>query len=122
MPASVRALRGATTIDEDSPEEIDRKVIALLAEMFRRNEIDHDDLISVVLTATDDIHSQFPAASARKFGLGDVPLLCARELDIVGSTPRCIRLLVHLSTERSRSELHHVYLEGAAGLRDDLPA
>lgn len=122
MPAAVRALRGATTIDHDSPDEIDRKVIALLAEMFRRNDISHDDLISVILTATDDVHSQFPAVSARKYGLGDVPLLCARELDIVDATPRCIRILVHLSTELSRADLHHVYLEGAAGLRDDLPA
>ena len=122
MPAAVRALRGATTIDEDTPEEIDRKVIALLEAIFERNAIDHDDLVSVILTATDDVHSQFPAVSARKFGLGDVPLLCARELDITGATARCIRVLIHLTTERSRSELHHVYLEGAAGLRDDLPA
>ncbi len=122
MPNAVRALRGATTIDEDTPAEIDRKVEALLAELFTRNEIHNDDLISIVLTATDDIHSQFPAASARRFGLGDVPLLCARELDIVGATPRCIRVLIHLTTTRTRAELHHVYLEGAAGLRDDLPA
>lgn len=122
MTSSVRALRGATTIDEDTPAEIDRKVLALLTTLFERNDVHHDDLISVVLTATDDIHSQFPAAAARKFGLGDVPLLCARELDITGATPSCIRVLIHLNTERARSELHHVYLEGAAGLRDDLPA
>ena len=54
-------------------------------------------------------------------GLGDVPLICARELDVDGGTPRCIRVLMHLTTERSRAELHHVYLEGAVGLRDDLP-
>ena len=59
--------------------------------------------------------------AARAVGLGDVPLLCARELDIVGGTPRCIRVLMHLTTERSRSDMRHVYLEGAVGLRDDLP-
>jgi chorismate mutase len=119
---NVRALRGATTVDEDTEEQIFERVIALLDEMCERNGIDKDDLISVVFTATDDIHSAFPAAAARKFGLGDVPLLCARELDIDGGTERCIRVLMHLTTERSRAELHHVYQQGASGLRDDLPA
>lgn len=117
----VRALRGATTVDDDTEEQVFERVIALLEAMFARNDIDKDDLISIIFTATDDIHSVFPAAAARKFGLGDVPLLCARELDIEGGTTRCIRVLMHLGTERSRAELHHVYLEGASGLRDDLP-
>jgi chorismate mutase len=117
----VRALRGATTVDADTREDVHARVLALLEAMFERNEIDHDDVISVIFTATDDIHSCFPAEAARVFGLGDVPLLCARELDIDGGTPRCIRVLLHLSTERSRTELHHVYLEGASSLRDDLP-
>ncbi|HSL57827.1 MAG TPA: chorismate mutase [Acidimicrobiales bacterium] len=121
MPASVRALRGATTVDDDTAEQIHERVVALLGEMFTRNDVDHDDVISVVLTATPDIHAAFPAAGAREFGLGDVPLLCAQELDIDGATPRCIRVLLHLTTERSRTELRHVYLEGARGLRDDLP-
>lgn len=120
MPA-LRALRGATTVDVDEKEHLFERVVTLLDALFTRNDIDHDDVVSVIFTATDDIHSAFPAEAARKFGLGDVPLLCARELDIQDAVPRCIRLLIHLSTERSRSELHHVYLERAAGLRDDLP-
>jgi chorismate mutase len=120
MPA-VRALRGATTVDVDTPEQITERVLALLAGMFERNGIDHDDVISVIFTATEDVTSMFPAEAARKFGLGDVPLLCARELSIDGGAPRCIRVLMHLTTELSRAELHHVYLEGAKGLRDDLP-
>src|SRR3954462_1873126 len=120
MPA-VRGLRGATTIDVDEPGHLTEPVLALLPELFERNGIDHEDLISIVFTATDDIHSIFPATAARKFGLGDVPLICARELDIESATPRCVRVLIHLMTERSRAELHHVYLEGARGLRDDLP-
>ncbi|MDQ1376678.1 MAG: chorismate mutase, partial [Acidimicrobiaceae bacterium] len=59
--------------------------------------------------------------AARAVGLGDVPLICARELDVVGGTPLCIRVLMHMNTDRPRAELHHVYLEGARGLRDDLP-
>jgi chorismate mutase len=117
----VRALRGATTVDDDTEEQIHERVIALLDAMFARNGLDKEHLISIIFTATDDIRSIFPAAAARKFGLGDVPLLCARELDVEGGTPRCIRVLMHLTTERDRSELHHVYLEGARGLRDDLP-
>jgi chorismate mutase len=121
VPSAVRGLRGATTVDADTEDQITERVLALLDEMFARNELDHDDVISVLFTATDDIHSIFPAAPARKFGLGDVPLICARELDISGATPLCIRVLMHINTERSRADLRHVYLEGAFALRDDLP-
>lgn len=89
--------------------------------MFERNGVDHDDLVSLLFTATDDLHAAFPAAGAREFGLGDVPLLCARELDIEGAMPRCIRVLVHLESDLDRASLRHVYLHGAVGLRDDLP-
>ena len=121
MPPAVRALRGATTVDEDTRDQVTERVCALLTTMFERNGIAHDDLISILFTATDDIHSVFPATAARALGLGDVPLICARELDIDGGTPRCIRVMAHLTTDRLPGELRHVYLEGAAGLRDDLP-
>lgn len=121
MTSAVRALRGATTIDADTGDDVRSRVIALLQEMVSRNDVEHDDVISILFTATDDIHSIFPAAAAREIGFGDVPLICARELDIVGATPLCIRVLMHLNTDRSNAELRHVYLEGASGLRDDLP-
>jgi chorismate mutase len=117
----VLGLRGATTCDEDSVEEIDRKTQALVREMLDRNQIEHEDIVSILFTATDDLHAQFPATSARALGLGDVPLICARELDIQGAMPRAIRVLMHLFTSRSRAELHHVYLGAARTLRDDLP-
>jgi chorismate mutase len=121
VTSAVRALRGATTVDADTAEQVADRTIALLDALLERNDAHHDDLISILFTATDDIHSTFPATAARKTGLGDVPLICARELDIVGSMPRCIRVLMHLNTERTRGELHHVYLEGTRSLRDDLP-
>ncbi len=121
MSPAVRALRGATTVDADTPEQVHERVGALVNEMLARNDVDKDDLISIVFTATDDVVTAFPAAAARGMGLGDVPLLCARELDVKGGTPMCIRVLMHVNTERSRAELRHVYLEGAKGLRDDLP-
>ena len=122
MPAAVRALRGATTVDEDTPAQLQERVVALLRAMFDSNGVEHDDLISIFFTATPDVVSAFPAAVARTAGLGDVPLICAQEIPVPGSTPRCIRVMAHLVTERGRDELHHVYLEGAQGLRDDLPA
>jgi chorismate mutase len=118
----LRGLRGATTVDEDTEEQIHERVVALLEQMLARNGVHHDDLVSIVFTATDDIHAAFPAAAARRYGLGDVPLLCARELDIRGGTPRCIRVLMHIESDQPRAALHHVYLEGAVGLRDDLPS
>lgn len=121
MPVAVRALRGATTVDVDEEAHVHERTIELLQAMCERNAVVHDDVISILFTATDDIHSTFPAAGARKMGLGDVPLICARELDITEGTPRCLRVMMHLSTERTRAELHHVYLEGAVNLRDDLP-
>jgi chorismate mutase len=121
MAAKVRALRGATTVEEDTSEHVTSRVTALVAEMLSRNEIEHADIVSILFTATDDIHSIFPATAARTIGLGDVPLICARELDITGATPRCVRIMMHLYTEAEPDELHHVYLEGAAALRDDLP-
>jgi chorismate mutase len=121
MPKEMRALRGATTVDADTAEQIDDRVQALVAAMLERNGVDKADVVSVLFTATGDIHAMFPATAARSLGLGDVPLLCARELDIVGATPLCIRILMHLVTNRDPKDLHHVYLEGARGLRDDLP-
>lgn len=121
LRASVRALRGATTVDADTPDQVTERTQELLGHMLERNEVDHADLISIILTTTPDVVSKFPALAAREMGLGDVPLLCASEIDVVGATPRCIRVMVHLTTPRQRGELHHIYLHGARGLRDDLP-
>ena len=118
-PRRLRGLRGATTVDEDTESQVGERTQALLREMVRRNDLDHADIVSVLFTVTDDVHSMFPATAARAIGFGDIPLICARELDIVGGTARCIRVLMHVETGAER--LHHVYLEGARGLRDDLP-
>ncbi|WP_426572894.1 chorismate mutase [Aquihabitans sp. McL0605] len=122
MPSAVRALRGATTCDVDDPAQITERTVALLEEMFARNGVDHDHLISILFTTTPDLVSTFPATAARTIGLGDVPLLCAQEIPVPGSMSMCIRVMAHLETDRARSELHHVYLEHAVSLRDDLPS
>ena len=117
----LRALRGATTVDRDEPEHITERVVALLEEMLERNGVHHDDLISMLFTATSDIHSMYPPAAARTIGLGDVPLIGAMEIDVPTGTKQCIRIMAHLETTKTRAEMRHVYLEGARGLRDDLP-
>ena len=117
----VRALRGATTVDRDEPEHITERVVTLLEELWARNDVHHDDLISILFTATPDIHSMYPPTAARTIGLGDVPLIGAQEIDVPSGTKMCIRIMVHLETELSRAEMRHVYVEGARGLRDDLP-
>jgi chorismate mutase len=122
MDRAVRALRGAITVDSDTPEQVTERTCRLLEALLEANGVDHEDLISIVFTTTPDVVSMFPATAARTTGLGDVPLLCASEIDVPGATPRCIRVLVHLVTDRPRDQLHHVYLEGARALRDDLPA
>ncbi|MGO9456794.1 MAG: chorismate mutase [Acidimicrobiales bacterium] len=118
---SVRAVRGATTVDEDTVEQVNERVQELLAEVMSRNALVEDDVISIIFTATPDVVSSFPATAARGMGFGAVPLLCAAEIPVPGSMPRCLRALLHVSTTRSRDELRHVYLHGAQGLRDDLP-
>jgi chorismate mutase len=120
-PHTVRAVRGATTVDQDTADQVTARVQELLTEIMARNGLVEDDLISVIFTATADVLSMFPATAARGIGFGAVPLLCAAEIPVPGSMPRCIRVLLHVSTDRTRDQLRHVYLHGAQVLRDDLP-
>ena len=117
MSRTVWAIRGAITIPADTAEEVATGVRELLAEIFTRNELVADDIISIVFTTTEDVSSMFPATAARAMGLDDVPLLCAREIPVPGAVGLCIRVLLHVHTERARSELEHVYLRGATVLR-----
>jgi len=118
---TVRGLRGATTVDEDSVAQVTQRSQELMRALMDRNELVDEDIISVVFTATPDVTSCFPATAVREIGFGAVPLLCAAEIAVPGSMPRCIRVLLHIHTTKSRDEMHHVYLHGAQGLRDDLP-
>ena len=116
----LRAFRGATRLSADDAAEMTDAVAELVVELMRRNGLEHDDLVSVVFTATPDLHCMFPAAAARTAGLGDVPLLCAQEIDVAGALDRVVRVLMHAETGRPRSEVVHVYLRGAEVLRQDL--
>lgn len=117
---SVRAVRGATQLTSDTREEMLERVAEMVTEVMTVNDLDVDDFISVIFTATTDLVAEFPAYAARRLGFGEIPLLCARELEIAGSMPRVVRMMAHINSDRPRSEITHVYLHGAAALRSDL--
>ena len=116
----VRAARGAIVVPADEAAALLEATERLLVAMLERNQVDRDDLISVLFTATDDLRSAFPAEAARRMGLGLVPLMCAREIPVGGSMPGVVRVLMHFHSERGLDEVAHVYLDGAESLRDDL--
>lgn len=116
----IRAIRGAIQIDRDEKDEVMRATAELLSKMLHANEIDTDALISVFFTATPDITSEFPALGARQLDLGDVPLMCAVEMSVVGSMPRVIRIMAQVESDTPRKYIEHTYLRGAAALRLDL--
>src|SRR3984885_345700 len=120
-PLMVRGVRGATTVDVDTAAQVTERSQELILRLMERNDLTEEDFVSVLFTATADVTSIFPATAIREIGFGAVPLLCAAEIAVPGSMPLCIRVLLHVSTTRSREEIHHVYLHGAQVLRDDLP-
>lgn len=117
---SVRAVRGATQLEADERDHLLSRVEEMVRGVMEANELTLDDFISILFTSTSDLNSEFPAYAARKLGFHDVPLMCARELEIEGSMPRVIRMMAHVDTHLTRAEVTHVYLHGAAALRRDL--
>ena len=114
---AVRAIRGATRVDVDAPEQVLQATRELLRQLLDANGLAVDDVISILFTATRDLSSQAPALAARQLGLAGVALLCAQEMEVPGSMPRVVRLMAHVETERTRAELCHVYLRGTEVLR-----
>lgn len=116
------ALRGATTLDSDTREQVLSRTAEMLTALMERNDLRTDEIVSLVFTATGDICSEFPAAAVREAGISDVPMLCARELgiDADSNIPLCVRVLAHVYTARPRAVLRHAYLHEARQLRSDL--
>jgi chorismate mutase len=115
----LRALRGAITVEENEADTILSATEELVREVVGRNSLSHDDIVSCIFTCTGDLDAEFPAVAARNLGLSDVPLLCAREMQVPGSLPRVIRLLMHCYCD-PETEASHVYLREAVTLRKDL--
>ena len=117
---SVRAIRGATQVAENSPEAIAAGVKELLTEILQSNEITPSEVISVLFTASPDLNAAFPAAFAREVGFESVPLICAVEIDVPGALERTIRVMAHIETQKNADEISHIYLHGAKALRRDI--
>ena len=117
---TLRAIRGAIQVDENSASSIHAGVKELLSAILEENGITPAEVISVILTSTPDLTADFPAVGAREIGFGSVPLLCASEINVPGALPRVIRVMLHCSIDRKTNEISHIYLRGATALRRDL--
>ncbi len=117
---TVRAIRGATQLDRDERAHLFERTGELVREVMAANGVGTDALISILFTVTPDLRSDFPAAAAREMGMGDVPLMCAVEIDVPDALPRVVRLMAHAELDVPRAQVRHVYLHGATVLRKDL--
>lgn len=120
---NIRGIRGATTISTDAKADVLSATRELLDAILKSNpELKTVDIASVIFTTTEDIASAYPALAARQMGWDLVPMMCACEIPVTGSLPRCIRVLIHWNTEKEQSAIKHVYLRDAVKLRPDLVA
>jgi chorismate mutase len=117
---NVRAIRGATTINVNEREDILNETKKLLLEIKKANKLNMDDVISIIFTVTEDVDSVFPAFAAREMGWTDLPLLCTREIDVPGSLKKCIRVLLHVNSDKTNKDMKHIYLKEAVKLRPDI--
>ncbi|MSQ40859.1 MAG: chorismate mutase [Dehalococcoidia bacterium] len=115
--AKVRGIRGATTADTNTRDDILAATIELLQELVRANQVSPDDVAAVIFTTTPDLNAEFPAQAARRMGWDDVPLLGASEISVPNGPTLCVRILMLVNTEKGQKDLSHVYLRGARNLR-----
>ncbi|MCR9118354.1 MAG: chorismate mutase [bacterium] len=120
MNMACRGVRGATTVEKNTREEVLNATRQLLALMIRANGIEASDVSSAIFTSTADLNAEFPALAARQLGWLDVPLLCTHEISVPGSLPMCIRILAQWNTAKTQKEVQHIYVKDAARLRPDL--
>jgi chorismate mutase len=112
-----RGIRGATTADHNDRAEILAATTGLLQLMVSQNNLNIDDIASIIFTVTEDLDAVFPALAARQLGWSDIALMCMREIPVPNSLGKCIRVLLHVNTSRSASEMQHIYLRDAVSLR-----
>ncbi len=117
---NLRGVRGATDVPSNDAHEILEATKELLQEMLQKNSIRKEEIAAIIFTMTADLNAVFPAEAARQLGWTYVPLFCPSEIDVPGALPRCIRILMLINTAKAQEEIHHVYLRGAAVLRQDL--
>lgn len=112
-----RGIRGATTVERNDKETILAATKELLQLLIEKNDLHPEDVASAIFTTTADLDAEFPALAARYLGWTEVALMCTREIPVPGSLGMCIRILLHVNTTRSSSEIQHVYIRGAVNLR-----
>ncbi len=112
-----RGIRGATTVEHNTREEILAATTEMLQILIQRNALQAEDIASAIFSVTDDLDAEFPALAARKLGWTEVALMCSREIPVPHSLRKCIRVLLHVNTTRSAAEIQHVYIHGAVTLR-----
>jgi len=120
MTTCCRGVRGATTVEQNEPAAILEATSELLLALIEANGLLSEDVASALFTVTADLDAAYPARAARDLGWTDAALMCAGEIPVPGSLPRCIRVLIHWNTESAQSEVKHIYLREAATLRPDL--
>lgn len=116
----IRGIRGAVQVSANTKEALVDAVPHLIEEMLLANELGFDSVISVLFTSTSDLDADFPASAARKLPIGEIPLICAKEIDVPGAMPRVVRVLMHVESTKPRSQIHHIYLGATKSLRADL--
>ncbi|HEX6292251.1 MAG TPA: chorismate mutase [Herpetosiphonaceae bacterium] len=119
MTMYCRGIRGATTCEANTPEAILQATRELLVLLVEANDINPEDIGSVIFSATPDLNAEFPALAARALGWHDVALICTHEMQVPKALPRCIRILIHWNTPKSQAEIKHVYIRGATALRPE---
>lgn len=118
---TVRGVRGATTVVSDQSDIVLEATSALVLEMAKQNDVVPDEIISVIVSTTRDIESAFPAKAVRTLdGWKYVPVMCTHEMDVPGSMPLCIRILMHVNSETHQKDIKHIYQNEAVKLRPDL--
>lgn len=113
----LRGIRGATTAENNTKQEIGVATKELLSEIISANEVKIEDIASIIFSVTRDLDAEFPAVAARELNWNDTPLLCTYEIDVPGSLQKCIRVLMHVNAEKPQKEMKHVYLKEAVNLR-----
>lgn len=117
----IRGVRGATTIEIDQPEAVMKATQTLAREMAKQNNIEPEEVASVLISTTPDIVSAFPAKAVRTIkGWEYVPVMCTHEMNVQPSLPRCIRIMMHVNSTVAQNKIQHVYLNEAISLRPDL--
>ena len=116
----VRGVRGATTVEANTVEAVLEATRELLSAMLKANEIDVECVASAFFTTTVDLNAEFPALAARDIVGTNVALMCGHEMNKPGGLPMCLRILIHVNTDKAARDIKHIYLRGARVLRPDL--